>query len=179
MPILHISGIVNDSIVDGPGLRVVVFTQGCDKNCRACHNPEARKVEGGAPYTPEEVFEKIRGNPLISGVTFSGGEPLLQSAALIPLARLIKGAGLHLAIYTGDTFEEIMSMENASAQKSQKAELLSLADILVDGPFIQEQKTLTLPFRGSSNQRILDLPRSLAAGAAIPCSDPAWFAEKE
>lgn len=169
---IRVAGIVNDSIVDGPGLRMTIFTQGCDKDCPGCHNPDARPLSGGIDYTPEALFEKIQSNPLLSGITFSGGEPLLQAAALLPLAKRIKHAGLYLAIYTGDVFENILLQDAAGLA------LLSSADILIDGSFILSLKTLGLPFRGSSNQRILDLPRSLAAGAAVITDDPAWFTQK-
>jgi anaerobic ribonucleoside-triphosphate reductase activating protein len=169
--VLRIAGIVHDSIVDGPGLRMTIFMQGCDKDCPGCHNPDARLLSGGTDYTPEALSEKIQANPLLSGVTFSGGEPLLQAATLLPLAERIKRTDLHLAIYTGDTFEAILD-RGADAE----LKLLASADILIDGPFVLAHRTLSLPFRGSSNQRILDLPRSLAANAAVITDDPAWFA---
>jgi anaerobic ribonucleoside-triphosphate reductase activating protein len=166
---IRIAGIINDSIVDGPGLRMAVFMQGCDKDCAGCHNQEARSMEGGRDYTADEVFEKIKANPLLSGVTFSGGEPLLQARQLLPLAKNINEAGLSLAVYTGDTFEQILTR----GDEAQLA-MLSYADTLIDGPFILAQKSLRLPFRGSANQRILDLSASLKAGAAVPTPDARW-----
>jgi anaerobic ribonucleoside-triphosphate reductase activating protein len=167
---INVAGFIEDSIVDGPGLRAVVFTQGCDKDCPGCHNPDARPLRGGAPCAPGELYEKIVANPLCSGVTFSGGEPLLQAGALLPLARRIKDAGLSLAIYSGDTMEQI-------AERADEAQLalLALADVLVDGPFVLEQRSLALPFRGSKNQRVLDSARSVREGRAVVCEDPAWF----
>ncbi|MDR0851382.1 MAG: radical SAM protein [Clostridiales Family XIII bacterium] len=166
---IDVAGIIEDSIVDGPGLRMAIFVQGCDKRCVGCHNPEAQPVSGGTPYTIEALLEKIAANPILSGVTFSGGEPMLQAAALLSLAEQIKAKGLDLAIYTGDTLEEIL-------KKGDEAELrlLSFADVLIDGPFVLEQRSLAIPFRGSANQRILDLPKSLAAGEAVPVTNPAW-----
>ncbi|MDR1496466.1 MAG: radical SAM protein [Clostridiales Family XIII bacterium] len=167
---IHVAGFVEDSIVDGPGLRTVVFTQGCDKRCRGCHNPAAQPLTGGAPYSPEELFDRITANPLCAGVTFSGGEPLLQAAALLPLARLVKNAGLPLAVYTGDVLEQALER----GDEAQLA-LLALTDVLVDGPFVMEEKTLSLPFRGSKNQRVLDSARSVSERRAVLCEDAAWL----
>ncbi|MDR3073076.1 MAG: radical SAM protein [Clostridiales Family XIII bacterium] len=166
---IRVAGIVNDSIVDGPGLRLTVFLQGCDKNCAGCHNPETRAFTGGVLYTPSDIFERIEKNPLLSGVTFSGGEPLLQAEALLPLAKRIKDFGLTLAIYTGDVFEDILEKGDPHVLA-----LLSVADTLIDGPFILSEKSLSLPFRGSSNQRILDVPTSLQTGKAAPEQSGSW-----
>jgi anaerobic ribonucleoside-triphosphate reductase activating protein len=170
---INVAGIVTDSIVDGPGLRLVVFVQGCDKRCPACHNPDSQPLIGGSPYSPDEIYARIAADPLCSGVTFSGGEPLLQAEALLPLARRIGEAGLPLAIYTGDVLEQIIER----GDEAQLA-LLALSDVLVDGPFLIEQKSLALPFRGSKNQRILDSARSVREGRAVLCKDPAWFPEQ-
>ncbi|MDR0357089.1 MAG: radical SAM protein [Clostridiales Family XIII bacterium] len=166
---IRVAGISNDSIVDGPGLRMTIFMQGCDKDCAGCHNPEARTLTGGSDFTEVALFEKIRSNPLLTGVTFSGGEPLLQAKALIPLAERIAEAKLSLAIYTGDAAEDIFARSDAEVLK-----LLSLADIIVDGPFILAKRSLALPFRGSANQRILDAKRSLELGRPVISADPAW-----
>lgn len=165
--VLRVAGIVDDSIVDGPGLRLTVFLQGCTKNCAGCHNPQAMDINGGTEYTAAQIFEKIQKNRLLDGVTFSGGEPFLQACALIPLAQKIKGTGLALAIYTGYTFEELLQNKEEDAQR-----LLKYADALIDGPFMLEKRSLALPFRGSANQRILDVQKSIAAGRAI--EDASW-----
>jgi len=167
---LRIAGIINDSIVDGPGLRMAVFVQGCDKDCEGCHNPEAQALSGGSRMTASEIIDRINDDPLLTGVTLSGGEPLLQSKELLPLARHIKEAGLELAIYTGDIFEKLIS-----SRDSDIMELLRFTDVLIDGPFIISRKSLALPFRGSDNQRILDMPLSLAAGRAVISEDERWF----
>jgi anaerobic ribonucleoside-triphosphate reductase activating protein len=130
-------------------------------------------MEGGREYTADEVFAKIQANPILSGVTLSGGEPLLQAAALLPLAVKISEAGLQLAVYSGDTFEQI----RARGDRAQLA-LLSYADTLIDGPFVLAQKSLSLPFRGSKNQRILDIKASLKAGSPIITADPRWGYEE-
>ena len=134
---IQLAGIVNDSITDGPGIRLTVFVQGCPHHCPGCHNQQTWDFAGGRPATTEEIWQQIQQNPLLSGVTFSGGEPMAQAAALLPLAQLIKQAGLELAIYTGY------------------------------GPFILAQRNLELNFRGSANQRILKVTESLAAGQPV------------
>jgi anaerobic ribonucleoside-triphosphate reductase activating protein len=148
---------------------MAIFMQGCNKDCAGCHNPEARPLTGGAVFTADALFEKIRSNPLLTGVTFSGGEPLLQAEALIPLAERIAEAKLSLAIYTGDTMEEIFEQNDAKV-----LQLLSLSDIIVDGPFLLEERSLALPFRGSANQRILDAKQSLTLSRPVISTDAAW-----
>jgi anaerobic ribonucleoside-triphosphate reductase activating protein len=168
---LRIAGIENDSIVDGPGIRLAVFLQGCDKDCEGCHNQEARKIEGGTEVAAEDILRKIDANPLLTGVTLSGGEPLLQARALIPLASAIKERGLDLAIYTGDTLEQILDRNDPD-----QIALLKIADTLIDGPFLISERSLAIPFRGSKNQRILDSAKSIAASRPLPECDPDWTA---
>ncbi|MDR0875656.1 MAG: anaerobic ribonucleoside-triphosphate reductase activating protein [Clostridiales Family XIII bacterium] len=166
---IRIAGIANDSIVDGPGLRITFFFQGCRHGCEGCHNPESWPLAGGEETDAAALLAKIDANPLLQGVTFSGGEPLLRAGALLPLAEGILARGLPLAIYTGYTFEEIL----ASGDREALA-LLACADTLIDGPFVLAQKSLTLSFRGSHNQRILDTKASLKAAAAVPQTAPEW-----
>ncbi|MCM1129377.1 MAG: anaerobic ribonucleoside-triphosphate reductase activating protein [Alistipes senegalensis] len=170
---IRVAGIENDSITDGPGLRLTLFVQGCPRACPGCHNPESIPLEGGRWYSAEELFGRICKNPILTGVTFSGGEPLSQAVSLLPLAKMIRQEKLDLAIYTGYVFEDIL----AHADPNVLA-LLSLADILIDGPFVIKQRNLSLRFRGSENQRILDLPRSLAEKKAIWTEDPDWLGDK-
>lgn len=167
---IRIAGIENDSITDGPGLRLTLFVQGCPRACPGCHNPETIPQKGGRLCSAEELFERICQNPILTGVTFSGGEPLVQAVSLLPLARMIRQKKLDLAIYTGYVFEEILAHPDPDV-----AALLALADILIDGPFLIKQRNLSLRFRGSENQRILDLPRSLAEKKAIWTQDPDWL----
>ncbi len=169
---IRVAGIVNDSITDGPGLRLALFTQGCPRSCVGCHNPQAIPLNGGTLYSVNDLISKIRKNPLLTGVTFSGGEPLIQSKALLPLAKLIKEENLDLAIYTGYTFEEIIQDNDPDMLA-----LLSYADILIDGPFIMKKRRLSLRFRGSENQRILDVPLSLTEKKAVWTKDPDWIGE--
>lgn len=161
-PLIQLAGVVNDSITDGPGIRLTVFVQGCPHHCPGCHNPQTWDFAGGQPTTTEELWQQIQQNPLLSGVTFSGGEPMAQAAALLPLAQRIKQAGLELAIYSGYTFEQLLALPDPAVRQ-----LLELADTLIDGPFILAQRNLELNFRGSENQRILKAAASLKEGRPV------------
>ena len=170
---LNLAGIMEDSIVDGPGIRFTTFCQGCPHHCPGCQNPETWPFEGGFEVTPEDVVEHVKRNPLTRGVTFSGGEPFAQAAAHAELARQLKAAGYEVASYTGYTFEELME-KGTPEQK----ELLGCLDILVDGRFEQDQLSLDLRFRGSANQRILNVPQSLAQGKAVWETRPRWVGDE-
>ncbi|MBO5954203.1 MAG: anaerobic ribonucleoside-triphosphate reductase activating protein [Oscillospiraceae bacterium] len=168
---LDLSGLVQDSIVDGPGIRATVFSQGCPHHCPGCHNPETWEFGCGTKMTEEDLLEIIRGNPLCRGVTFSGGEPFAQPEGFAKLAQLLKATGYEVASYSGYTFEQLL--QGTPAQK----ELLKTIDVLIDGPYLQEQRSLELSFRGSKNQRILDVPASLAAGQAVCITTGRWAGE--
>ncbi len=161
---LRIAGIVKDSIVDGPGLRVVVFTQGCFHHCPGCHNLETHDPAGGKVIDTAEIMAVIDQAKLIRGVTFSGGEPFLQAGALAGLAKQIKARGLNIVTYSGYVFEDLLVMAQTNADISA---LLQQTDILVDGPFQLENRDLRLAFRGSGNQRLIDVRNSLRTGAAV------------
>ena len=168
---LNLSGIVEDSIVDGPGIRMTVFSQGCPHHCPGCHNPETWEFGCGTDIDEERILEIVRSNPLCRGVTFSGGEPFAQAEGFAKLAKLLKQAGYEVASYSGYTFEQLQ--KGSAAQQ----ELLENIDILIDGPFIQAEKSLELVFRGSRNQRILDVPKSLATGGAVWTVSGRWLGE--
>ncbi len=162
---IRLAGLVGDSIVDGPGLRFTVFVQGCPHHCKGCHNPQTHDFGGGYDGDTDEVLEKILANPLLDGVTFSGGEPFCQARELADLARKCKEkAPLNLMIYTGFLYEYLQ--EHADETNGYR-ELLSLADYLVDGKFEEDQKSYQLNFRGSANQRIIDVQQTLASGAVV------------
>lgn len=161
---LRIAGVEPESFVDGPGIRFSIFTQGCTHNCLGCHNPQTHDFEGGHFISLTELLSMIEENPLLDGVTFSGGDPMFQAASLVPLAREIKERGMNLVIFTGFTYERLVAMKD---EKPEMLELLSFADILVDGPFVLAQRCLSLKFRGSKNQRIIDVQASLAEGRAV------------
>ena len=168
---LDLSGIVEDSIVDGPGIRVTVFCQGCPHHCPGCHNPETWEFGCGTLISVEAVVEIVQSNPLCRGVTFSGGEPFAQAEGYAKLAKLLKEAGYEVASYSGYTFEQLL--RGTPAQR----ELLASIDVLIDGPFIQAEKSLEVPFRGSKNQRILDVKKSLTAKQAISVTSGRWLGE--
>ena len=168
---LDLSGIVSDSIVDGPGIRTTIFSQGCPHHCPGCHNPETWAFGCGTPLDTDSIVEIVRSNPLCRGVTFSGGEPFAQAEAFTELAQALKTLGYEVASYSGFTFEELL--HGSEAQKK----LLNSIDILIDGPFLLSEKSLEIAFRGSKNQRILDVPKSLAAGQAIETTSKRWLGE--
>ena len=168
---LDLAGILEDSIVDGPGIRTTIFSQGCPHHCPGCHNPETWAFGMGTDIPVEAVVEIVQSNPLCRGVTFSGGEPFVQAASFAKLARLLKQKGYEVASYSGFTFEELLS-----GTQEQK-DLLSTIDILIDGPFLQAQKSLEIAFRGSRNQRILDVKKSLAEGRAVETTSKRWLGE--
>jgi anaerobic ribonucleoside-triphosphate reductase activating protein len=159
---LQVAGIEPESIVDGPGIRFAVFVQGCPHKCPGCHNPGTHPFQGGSAMDIEEVFAQFRHNPLLKGITLSGGEPFCQAGPLAELARLVHSACKDVVVYTGYTYEELAASEDPAVQS-----LLSETDLLIDGPFIEEQKDLDLLFRGSENQRLIDMKRTRARGQVV------------
>ena len=164
---MRIANTVSDSIVDGPGLRFTVFTQGCPHRCPGCHNPDTHDPAGGHEVTVEELAEKLLSNPLTDGLTLSGGEPFCQAAECARLAAIAREKGLNVWVYTGYTYERLIAGEVPGAM-----ELLAQTDVLVDGPFVEARKSYAALFRGSTNQRLIDVPRSLAAGQVVPWERP-------
>ena len=160
---LQVSGIIPDSIVDGPGLRMTVFTQGCPHHCPGCHNVDTHPFSGGKFIDTAEITAQIDKNPLLDGITLSGGEPFAQALACLEIAQAAKARGLHVITYTGYTFEELVGNNEPAANL-----LISNSDWLIDGPFFLEQKTYSLPWRGSFNQRILNGQESIIRKQAIP-----------
>lgn len=149
---LRLSGLIPESIVDGPGLRMTIFTQGCPHHCAGCQNPETHAESGGQEYSLAEIISRYQENPLLSGITFSGGEPFLQAGPLSRLGAQILQLGGDIVTYTGYTLEQLLKLARRSADISA---LLGATDLLVDGPFILAQASLELPFRGSANQRLI------------------------
>ncbi len=156
---LNLAGVVKESIVDGKGIRYTVFVQGCPHHCPGCHNPETWPFEGGKPTKVETLFEDFRQNPLLKGITFSGGEPFCQPAPLCGLAKLVHGAGKDVTVFTGYTYEQLLELHDPDVDA-----LLAETDVLIDGPFLKEQRNLELIFRGSENQRVIDMNKTRAAG---------------
>lgn len=155
---IKLAGVIEESVVDGPGIRFVIFTQGCPHKCVGCHNPETHDFDGGFSADTDKIYQKILNTPLVKGVTFSGGEPFAQPEALCTLARKLKEKNYHIMCYTGYTFEQLLKMSEIN---SYILDLLNFIDILVDGKFVLEQRNLLLKFRGSENQRIIDCQKSL------------------
>ncbi len=149
---LRICGTEPESIVDGEGIRFVVFVQGCPHHCPGCHNPGSHAFDGGKIVSIDDLFSEICDNPLLKGVTFSGGEPFCQPERLSELARMVHAKGLDVTTYTGYLYEDLLHMQDQGV-----AALLGQTDVLIDGPFILAEKDLTLAFRGSRNQRMIDL----------------------
>lgn len=152
MASIKIAGTVNDSIVDGEGYRYTIFVQGCPHHCIGCHNPQTHDFSGGSDSDTENLFKEIKANPLLSGVTFSGGEPFCQPKPLAELAKKVKDYGLDVWVYSGYTLDQLEAMHNEDVNA-----LLNLTDVLIDGRFVLEERDLTLTFRGSRNQRVIDM----------------------
>lgn len=147
-----------DSIVDGEGIRTVLWTQGCPHHCPGCHNPETHNLEGGASVEIEEVFSIIDELEGQDGITFSGGDPFIQAKSCAKIAHYAKKKGYNIWCYTGFTMEELWDI---SKQKPEIMDFLREIDVLVDGKFVLSKKSYNLKFAGSTNQRIIDVPKSL------------------
>ncbi len=156
---LRLAGFVEESIVDGPGVRFVIFVQGCPHRCVGCHNPRTLDFNGGKLVSVDYLFDLISKNPLLDGVTFSGGEPFWQSAPCCCLTKKIHRIGLSVMVYTGYIFEDLLT--DGKDSSPERLGFIKNVDILVDGPFKIREKSLDLKFKGSRNQRIIDVRRSL------------------
>lgn len=197
----HISlfGTVPDSIVDGPGLRYAVFVQGCSHGCPGCHNPESQPAEGGTETSLADLLADIESNGLVHDVTLTGGEPFEQPQACAVLARELKKRGYGIWSFTGYLYDDLLKRaETARAERARRAEtglegatlaegiaddlavgdLLEAIDVLVDGPFVESRKSLELKWCGSSNQRLIDLPATRAAGHVVLWRSPDFDLKK-
>jgi anaerobic ribonucleoside-triphosphate reductase activating protein len=159
---LKICGIEPESIVDGKGFRYVIFTQGCPHHCPGCHNPQSHDFGGGKLVDIKDLFDEICENPLLRGVTFSGGEPFCQTKPLTQLAKLIHAKNLDITTYTGYSYEKLLEKNDPDINA-----LLNETDVLIDGPFLEAQKDLTLVFRGSRNQRVINLNKTRVSGYLV------------
>lgn len=153
---LRVAGLTKESIVDGPGFRYVIFAQGCNHKCEGCHNPDTHSMSQGYDIETDFLINDILHSKYIDGVTFSGGEPFLQPEAFLSIAKILKQRNIHILCYTGYTLEQILADNNSS-----RLELLDFIDILIDGPYIEKLRDIGLAFRGSKNQRIIDVKNSL------------------
>lgn len=168
---INLYGLVTDSIVDGPGFRTAIFVQGCPHHCPGCHNPNSQPFEGGTVWTLDDVEKKFSNNPLLDGITLSGGEPATQPAACAELARRAHQKGLNVWTYSGSTLEKLSAeaKENPDLQR-----LLDETDVLVDGPFILAERSLELNFCGSRNQRLIDMNQTRKQGKIVLWTPPEW-----
>ena len=163
---IRLFGLVQDSIVDGPGLRMAVFVQGCSHHCPGCHNPASHDPAAGYEADTADILQKIASNPLCSGLTLSGGEPFEQPGPCLELARGARALGKNVWAYSGYTLEQLRKMENRDVEA-----LLSAIDVLVDGPFLLSRRSLDLKFRGSDNQRLIDMQKT-GPGRIVLWQDP-------
>ena len=159
---IRIAGVIRESIVDGPGIRFVVFTQGCKHNCEGCQNPETHSFNGGYITDTQKIINEVKKNPMIKGVTLSGGDPLFQPEATLDLCKKLKENNYNVIIYTGFTYEQLVSMKNETIM-----EILSNCDTLVDGKFVLKLRSLSCRFRGSTNQRLVNVPETLKQGRVV------------
>ncbi|MBR4889456.1 MAG: anaerobic ribonucleoside-triphosphate reductase activating protein [Clostridia bacterium] len=159
---IRLAGIEPASITDGPGFRYTVFVQGCPHKCPGCHNPQTHDFTGGYDADTDALLEEFAADPLLAGMTFSGGEPFCQPAPLAEMAEKVHAMGKSVVCYSGWTYERLLAMEDPAVEA-----LLAACDVLVDGPFLLEQRNLDLRFRGSENQRCIDLNATRRAGETV------------
>lgn len=166
---IRLAGIEPESIVDGPGYRFAVFVQGCPHGCPGCQNPQTHDFAGGTLRDTSDVIAHLGEDPLVRGVTLTGGEPMMQPQALAQIAQAAKARGMDVWCYTGYTWEQLLDEGDR-----ERMALLALVDVLVDGPYLSRERSLDLLYRGSANQRLIDVPRSLAEGAVRLYRAPEW-----
>ena len=166
---IRLAGVEPESIVDGPGYRLAVFVQGCPHHCPGCHNPATHDFSGGTLRDTAEITAMLGKNLLVRGVTLTGGEPMMQAAALCEIARAARERGMSVWCYTGYTLEALLKEQN-----SDRMRLLALVDVLVDGPYIAHERSLDLLYCGSRNQRLIDMPATLSAGEVRLYVPQAW-----
>ncbi len=166
---IRLAGLVPESIVDGPGYRFAVFVQGCPHHCPGCHNPKTHDFAGGYEADTDDIVAKLGGNPLVRGVTLTGGEPMMQAAALCRVAEAAKEGGMNVWCYTGFTLEALTEEQNPDRMR-----LLGLIDVLVDGPYLSHERSLDLLYCGSKNQRLIDMKKTREAGEICLYELPVW-----
>lgn len=161
---IRLAGEIEESIVDGPGIRYVVFTQGCPHHCNGCHNPETHDFNQGTLVDVDVLIEKMKKYPYMSGLTVSGGEPFVQSSAVLELIRAyqVLYPKKNVLLFTGYTYEELRALHQVETD-----EILFRADYLIDGRFILSKRDISLVYRGSTNQRIIDLQATKDKGSIV------------
>ena len=166
---IRLAGVVPESIVDGPGYRLAVFVQGCPHACPGCHNPKTHDFEGGYLADTGEIIAKMGKNPLVRGVTLTGGEPMMQAAPLCEIAAAAREKGLNVWCYTGFTLEALVRANDPDCMR-----LLDLVDVLVDGPYLAHERSLDLLYCGSRNQRLIDMKKTRQAGEICLFEPDVW-----
>ena len=166
---IRLAGVVSESIVDGPGYRLAVFVQGCPHACPGCHNPKTHDFAGGYLSDTVEIIARLGKNPLVRGVTLTGGEPMMQAEALCEIAQAAKEKGMNVWCYTGYTLEALWA-----GKRSAQMRLLEYIDVLVDGPYIAHESSLDLLYCGSKNQRLIDMNLTRAVGEICLYTPPEW-----
>lgn len=156
--------IQSDSIVDGEGIRTVIWTQGCPHRCLGCHNPETHDFNGGFATDTDNIIKQLQSLDMQDGITLSGGDPFFQPAACAIISEYAHNNDLTVWCYTGYTFEELLEL---SISDKDILRLMNSIDVLIDGKFDLEKKSLDIRFRGSTNQRVIDLPKSLNEGKVV------------
>ena len=160
---MRLSGITPESLVDGPGIRYVIFTQGCPHQCPHCQNPETWDMDAGKEYSVRQLIRLLKQQKKTKqGVTFSGGEPFIQAAELAEVALAARQMGWDVVTYTGFTYEELFADNNDGVKA-----LLSASDILIDGKYVHALRDIGLKFRGSSNQRLIDVAKTQKNGYIV------------
>lgn len=159
---IRILNIIHDTTVDGPGFRTSIYCAGCRHACPGCHNPESWNPHGGHDASIDDLMQEIVSDPF-AHVTFSGGDPMFQAEGFLELCRRIKEeTDKTVWCFTGFTWERIFADGTLAMQ-----ELAQSVDVIVDGPFVQDLRDTDLLFRGSSNQRLVDVPRTLREGRVV------------
>lgn len=161
---IKIASVIDDSIVDGPGIRMTIFFQGCKHGCKECFNKETWDFNGGHYCDVEDIYKAAMKNPILDGITLSGGDPIYQVKGALELVKQFENSGLNIMCYTGFTYEELLEMKKNNGDLEA---FLSKIDFLVDGLFDITKKDISLRFRGSSNQRIIDVKKSLKENKVI------------
>lgn len=163
MQSVKIAGAKKHSSVNGPGVRYVLFMQGCSHHCPGCQNPETHDISEGVEMSVDEVVSDILATRYLDGLTLSGGDPLFQPEASLEIAKRVKETGLDIWLYSGWTFEQIMDGKAGQTAK----EVISFIDVLVDGPFVEALRSEDVIWRGSSNQHLIDVQKSLKNGYRV------------
>ncbi len=166
---IRLAGMEPESIVDGPGYRFAIFVQGCPHACPGCHNPETHAFDGGKLVDTAEIIAMLGKSRLVRGVTFSGGEPMMQAEPLAEIAAAAKARGMNVWCYTGYTLEQLRECNDPAQQA-----LLALVDVLVDGPYVAAERSLALNFCGSANQRLIDMKKTGKDGPVVLYEPDVW-----